>query len=94
MIFDLGDSSKWEYMLPSNDKPILKVPNLIDANDDDEEDPKEIEKHLDLPPSWVKPIEITPKGLQLFFLSIYYLNSTINQTLYKFNRIRKTMSRG
>lgn len=81
-------------MLPSNDKPILKVPNLIDANDDDEEDPKEIEKHLDLPPSWLKPIEITPKGSQLFFSSIYSLNSTINQTLYKFNRIRKTLSRG
>lgn len=36
MVFDLGDSTKWEYMLPSNDKPILKVPNLIDGNDEEE----------------------------------------------------------
>jgi hypothetical protein len=49
-------------MLPSNDKPKLKVPTLVDGIDDDE-DPKEIEKHLDLPPSWVKPFEITLKGL-------------------------------
>jgi hypothetical protein len=26
--YDLGDSSKWEYMLPSNDKPILMIPKL------------------------------------------------------------------
>jgi hypothetical protein len=36
LIFDLGDSSRWEYMLPSNDKPILKVPDIIDTNDEDE----------------------------------------------------------
>ena len=36
MVFDLGDSAKWEFMLPSNEKPILKVPNLIDAADEEE----------------------------------------------------------
>lgn len=56
-------------MLPSNDKPILKVPNLIDGNED-EEDPKEVEKHLDLPPSWVKPLEISPKGKHAFMNTI------------------------
>lgn len=36
MTFDLGDSTKWEYMLPSNDKPILKVPKIIEGIDDEE----------------------------------------------------------
>ncbi len=35
MVFDLGDSARWEYMLPSNDKPSLLVPNLA-ANNDEE----------------------------------------------------------
>jgi hypothetical protein len=66
LIFDLGDSTKWEFILPSNDKPLLKVPNLVDSQEHDEdlEDPKDVEKHLDLPPSWVKPIQITPKDFE------------------------------
>ncbi len=36
LVYDLGDSSKWEYMLPSNDKPMLVVPQLgAEANDDE-----------------------------------------------------------
>lgn len=31
----MGDNSRWEYMLPSNDKPNLVMPNL-DGTDDDE----------------------------------------------------------
>ncbi len=33
--FDLGDASKWEYMLPSNDKPILDIPDM-EVPDDEE----------------------------------------------------------
>lgn len=36
----MGDSSKWEYMLPSNEKPLLLLPNqtldVDDANADEE----------------------------------------------------------
>lgn len=83
--FDLGDASRWEFMLPSNDKPLLKVPNIVDKDQEEEEevnqfetqyfmldffsiiifttkDPKTIEKHMDLPPSWVQPLQITQKG--------------------------------
>ena len=38
LLFDLGDSSRWEFMLPSNDKPLLKVPNIADKDQDDEQD--------------------------------------------------------
>jgi hypothetical protein len=31
--------------------------------------PKDVEKHLDLPPSWVLPIRITAKGLKRYFSS-------------------------
>ncbi len=64
----MGDSSKWEYMLPSNDKPLLLLPkDNLDNEDDnidnfDEDKIEDLEKHLDLPPSWVSPIKITPKG--------------------------------
>lgn len=81
--FDLGDASKWEFMLPSNDKPILDIQDL-EVPDDDEvifaykelvrrfnvlinfnkKGNKEVEKHLDLPPSWVDMISITPKEFE------------------------------
>lgn len=32
--FDLGDSANWEFMLPSNEKPNLLLPNQ-DADDED-----------------------------------------------------------
>lgn len=60
--FDLGDAAKWEYMLPSNEKPILEVQDL--EVPDEEDGDKEIEKHLDLPPSWVDMIYITPKEFE------------------------------
>lgn len=48
-------------MLPSNDKPILLVPPTEGI--EEEEETKDVEKHLDLPPSWVNQINITYKGL-------------------------------
>lgn len=36
LTFDLGDCTRWEYMLPSNDKPILLVPNLLEASEEEE----------------------------------------------------------
>ncbi|RNA42987.1 dynein regulatory complex subunit 7 isoform X1 [Brachionus plicatilis] len=62
LVFDLGDSSKWEYMLPSNDKPILLMPPTEGM--EEEEESKDVEKHLDLPPSWVNQIDITLKDFE------------------------------
>ena len=57
-------------MLPSNDKPLLLIPKDMLENEDqndeteiDEEKIDDLEKHLDLPPSWVSQIIITPKGM-------------------------------
>ncbi len=40
LIYDLGDCTKWEFVFPSNEKPLLSIPNRINENDenDDEED--------------------------------------------------------
>ncbi len=54
--------------MPSNDKPLLIIPkNVIENEDQPEENDDDdliddLEKHLDLPPSWVSSIIITPKG--------------------------------
>ncbi|XP_066281763.1 dynein regulatory complex subunit 7-like [Branchiostoma lanceolatum] len=62
--FDLGDSAKWEYLLHSSEKPSLEIPDveaeLYEGLDDDEEE-QEDDKHLEMPPSWVHPILVTPK---------------------------------
>lgn len=40
LVFDLGDCVRWEFMFPSNEKPILEIPDLdddgLDAFDEDE----------------------------------------------------------
>lgn len=63
--------------MPSNDKPLLVIPkNVIENEDQGEEADAEddliddLEKHLDLPPSWVSPIIITPKGFRYLCDSI------------------------
>ena len=36
LVYDLGDSTKWEYMLPSNEKPSLLIPKLTGEGNEDE----------------------------------------------------------
>lgn len=71
LIWDLGDSSKWEYMFPSNEKPELLLPSHVDyeegtGEEDEIQENKSInlEKYLDLPTSWVSPITITAKDFE------------------------------
>ncbi|XP_071962166.1 dynein regulatory complex subunit 7-like [Antedon mediterranea] len=66
LIFDLGDCVRWEYMFPGNEKPILEIADEdeLEAFDDEEDEEKEEEKHLDMPPSWVSPINLTLKQFQ------------------------------
>jgi len=55
-------------MFPSSDKPLLSIPDLDEDLDiDDEDEEEDVEKHLDVPPSWCDPIEITYKGLQKYY---------------------------
>ncbi|CAH1791154.1 unnamed protein product [Owenia fusiformis] len=64
--YDLGDPTLWEYMYPSNEKPQLQIPDdIMNEFDDDDEEEEEIEKHLDMPPSWVDPIRVEEKDFQL-----------------------------
>jgi len=63
--YDLGDVSKWEYMLLNTDKPVLALPTLsVDPLDVDEDEEEENEPAVDLPPSWVDEIQISPKEFQ------------------------------
>lgn len=38
MKYDLGDCAIWEYMFPSNDKPLLQLPDEDDYGDDLDDD--------------------------------------------------------
>ena len=38
LIFDLGDCVRWEFMFPSNEKPVLDVPDMEDDALDFEDD--------------------------------------------------------
>ncbi|XP_075432639.1 dynein regulatory complex subunit 7 isoform X2 [Ascaphus truei] len=66
MTFDLGDPVCWEFMLLGTSKPLLSIPDM------DEEDEEESNGDLDhdsntilqMPPSWVLPIVITPKEFE------------------------------
>ncbi|XP_025105160.1 dynein regulatory complex subunit 7-like [Pomacea canaliculata] len=65
--YDLGDCTKWEYMLTGLDKPVLQVPEGdLDILDEDEEDKdKDVEKHLDMPPSWVEPLKLSQRDYEM-----------------------------
>ena len=61
----MTDTTKWEYMLAGGDRNSLDIPDLDDEDDlddlDDDGQEKEEDKCLDMPTSWVLPIEITKK---------------------------------
>lgn len=60
--FDLGDVAKWESMFLNTDKALLALPNVNDLTlDVDEDEEEENEAVVDLPPSWVDEIQISPK---------------------------------
>ncbi|KAL7978736.1 hypothetical protein Chor_013225 [Crotalus horridus] len=68
--FDLGDPVRWEFMLPSTDKPFLSLPEMEEEEDlgeDDVEDlmKEEESKSFDMPASWVEQIHVSPKGTKV-----------------------------
>ncbi|XP_071080586.1 dynein regulatory complex subunit 7-like [Haliotis cracherodii] len=67
--YDLGDCTMWEYMFPGVDKHLLQIPeteeDLMDGLDDDEESNDDVEKHLDMPPSWVEPLRLSLRDFEM-----------------------------
>uniref|UniRef100_A0A8V0ZJQ7 Dynein regulatory complex subunit 7 n=1 Tax=Gallus gallus TaxID=9031 RepID=A0A8V0ZJQ7_CHICK len=73
LVFDLSDAVHWEIMLSETDKPLQlllgaeKKNELFDRNVDDmeeEEEEEEEEISFAMPPSWVAPIQISPKEFE------------------------------
>ena len=66
MRYDLGDCTLWEFMFPSNEKPVLQIPEDDEFGEDEEdEDLNDVERHLDIPPSWVEPIRLSLKDFEM-----------------------------
>ncbi|KAJ3109852.1 hypothetical protein HDU97_000082 [Phlyctochytrium planicorne] len=62
--FDLGDNSKWEFVLLDNTQPGVSSKNTEnlqenDVSSEDEDEEENTSEILDLPPSWVDKIAIT-----------------------------------
>ncbi|KAF1569370.1 UNVERIFIED_CONTAM: Dynein regulatory complex subunit 7, partial [Eudyptes pachyrhynchus] len=69
LIFDLGDAIRWEIMLSGSNKPLQLLPDaeeekeLSDRDIDDMQE-KEEDISFDMPPSWVAPIQISPREFE------------------------------
>jgi hypothetical protein len=75
LIYDLGDCTKWEYLLPSNEKPLLTVPNRMNENDDVIDDEKEEVNRIVVQYFVSHPTAYLLRTRQLVFLKIFNKNS-------------------
>ncbi|XP_075571723.1 dynein regulatory complex subunit 7 [Pelecanus crispus] len=70
LIFDLGDAICWEIMLSKSNKPLQLLPDaeeekeLSDRDTDDMQEKEEEDMSFDMPPSWVAPIQISPREFE------------------------------
>ncbi|XP_036363174.1 dynein regulatory complex subunit 7-like isoform X2 [Octopus sinensis] len=67
MQYDLNDGTNWEYIFPRDDLPskrFLEEDIRLDF-EDDEDIEKDFEKYLDMPPSWVAPLELSLTEFQM-----------------------------
>ncbi|XP_067159026.1 dynein regulatory complex subunit 7 [Apteryx mantelli] len=68
LIFDLGDSVRWEFMLLETDEPHLLLQDVEEKKlfdrDMDNAEKEEEDRRFDMPPSWVARIQISPKEFQ------------------------------
>ncbi|KAG1938213.1 dynein regulatory complex subunit 7 isoform X2 [Pimephales promelas] len=70
MTFDLGDLSKWEYMLcgpTSQSMSNISEPETLQDSEDEEEEETDELKVFEMPPSWVTKIEISPPDMEMRF---------------------------
>lgn len=66
--FDVGDTEKWEHLLPGEPTHLrvdCPIPDDIDGLTKEEELSKE--KHLDMPASWVQQLHINHTGRDTIF---------------------------
>ncbi|KAM6380930.1 dynein regulatory complex subunit 7 isoform 2-T2 [Pluvialis apricaria] len=70
LIFDLGDTICWEIMLSGSNKPLQLLPDaeeekeLSDKDMDDMQEKEEEDMSFDMPPSWVAPIQVSPREFE------------------------------
>ncbi|XP_074738027.1 dynein regulatory complex subunit 7 [Strix uralensis] len=70
LAFDLGDAIRWEIMLSGSHEPLQLLPDaeeekeLPDRDMDCVREKEEEDMSFDMPPSWVAPIQITPREFE------------------------------
>ncbi|XP_010581391.1 PREDICTED: coiled-coil domain-containing protein lobo homolog [Haliaeetus leucocephalus] len=70
LVFDLGDAIRWEIMLSRSNKPLQLLSDaeeekeLSDRDTDDMQEKGEEDMSFDMPPSWVAPIQISPREFE------------------------------
>ncbi|NWQ91147.1 DRC7 protein, partial [Burhinus bistriatus] len=70
LIFDLSDAICWEIMLSRSNKPLQLLPDaeeekeLSDTEMNDTQEKEEEDMSFDMPPSWVAPIQISPREFE------------------------------
>ncbi|KAI2648458.1 Dynein regulatory complex subunit 7 [Labeo rohita] len=68
MTFDMGDLSKWEYVLcgpTSQSLSIISDPKTLEEPEDEDEEEMEGLKVFEMPPSWVTKIDISPADMEM-----------------------------
>lgn len=71
MTFDLSEPTKWEYMFVGMGHTGVELPGEdeeLDEFDDFDDEHSEEEKHLDMPATWVLPIELSLKDYNSRFV--------------------------
>ncbi|KAM6064689.1 dynein regulatory complex subunit 7 isoform 2-T2 [Theristicus caerulescens] len=69
LIFDLGDAIRWEIMFSGSNKPLQLLPDAEEEKELPDRDMDDMEKEeedvsFDMPPSWVAPIQISPREFE------------------------------
>ncbi|XP_075289734.1 dynein regulatory complex subunit 7 isoform X3 [Opisthocomus hoazin] len=70
LTFDLGDTVRWEIMLLESNQPVQPLPDaeeekeLSDKETNDTQEKEEEDMSFDMPPSWVAPIQVSPREFE------------------------------
>ncbi|XP_071670387.1 dynein regulatory complex subunit 7 isoform X3 [Patagioenas fasciata] len=80
LVFDLSDNIRWEVMLSGSNKPHQLLPDAEQKNElpdndmDDMQEPEDKNRSFDMPPSWVDPIQISPRGSEVVEVKEWFTN--------------------
>ncbi|NXD79089.1 DRC7 protein, partial [Halcyon senegalensis] len=69
LVFDLDDAIRWEIMLLRNNRPLQLFPDAkkvkeLSVRDKDDVEKEEEDRSFDMPPSWVAPVQISPRDFE------------------------------